>query len=179
MHRKIETATEVQEASRVEHRTCSSRCPESARIHRKGGPVSLHRGDAFRLLRGASIPRLHRRPLGLPNQRLLEQASHQETRPDRMLSKERNGLSPVLAPSLPPDRPREHSQPSRTRNRIHSTAHRNARLRSLPPAMEIPGNRARKSQVFLQAPESPQSLPSLDDLSRPENFPVDRSLLRR
>jgi len=54
------------------------------------------------------------------------------------LSKERNGLSPVLAAGLPPDRPREHSQPSRTRNRSHSTAHRNARLCSLPSAMEVP-----------------------------------------
>src|SRR5882762_4950249 len=90
-------AKSPQESSRYEHRTCPSRCPESSRIHGKGGPVSLHRSDAFRLLRVASIPRLHRRPLGLPNERLLEQASHQETRPDRMLSKERNGLSLVLA----------------------------------------------------------------------------------
>src|SRR6266851_216098 len=172
-------AKSPQESSRYEHRTCPSRCPESSRIHRNGGTVSLHRSDAFRLLRVASIPRLYRRPLGLPNQHLLEQASHQETRPDRMLSKERNGLSPVLAPSLPPNRPREHSQPSGTRNRIHSTAHRNARLCSLPSAMEVPRNRTGKSRLFLQSTESPQSLPSLEDLSRPENFPPDRPLLRR
>src|SRR5260370_37364343 len=96
-----------------------------------------------------------------------------------MFSKKRNDLSPVLAPSLPPDRPREHSQPSGTRNRIHSTAHRNARLCSLPPAMEVPRDRTGKSQLFLQSTESPQSLPSLEDLSQPENFTAYRSLLFR
>src|SRR6266478_913656 len=166
------------ESSRYEHRTCPSRCPESSRIHGKGGPVSLHRSDAFRLLRVASIPRLHRRPLGLPKQRLLEQASHQKTRPDGMLSKERNGLSLVLAPSLPPDRPREHPQSPATRNRIHPATYRNARLCSQPPSMEVPRNRTGKSQLLLQAAKSPKSLPSLEDLSRPENFPAHRSLLR-
>src|SRR6266446_6532169 len=52
------------ESLRYEHCTCPSHCPEGSRIHRNGGPVSLHRGDAFRLLRGASIPRVHGRPLG-------------------------------------------------------------------------------------------------------------------
>src|SRR5260221_103095 len=160
------------ESSRYEHCTCPSRCPESTWIHRNGGSVSLHRSYAFRLFCGAPIPRLHRRSLGLSHQHFLEQTSHQETRPDRMLSKERNCLSPVLAPALPPDRPREHSQPSGTRNRIHSAAHRNARLCPLPPAMEIPGNRARKSQVFLRSIEGPESLPALEDLSRTTNFPA-------
>jgi hypothetical protein len=32
-----------------------------------------------------------------------------------MFSKERSGLSPVLAPALPPDRPREHPQSPATR----------------------------------------------------------------
>src|SRR5229473_6371771 len=167
------------ESSRYEHCPCPSRCSPGARIHRGRSPLSLHCGHAFRLLCGAPIPRLHHRPLGLQNQHLLEQTSHQKTRPDGTLSKERNGLSPVLAPALPPDRPREHSQPSGTRNRIHSTAHRNARLRSLPPAMEVPRNRTGKSQLFLQSTESPQSLPSREDLSRPENFTADRSLLCR
>src|SRR6266404_5989173 len=126
------------ESSRYEHRTCPSRCPESSRIHGKGGPVSLHRSDAFRLLRVASIPRLHRRPLGQAHDHLLGQTSHQASRPDRMLSKERNGLSPVLPPSLPPDRPRKHSQSPRTRNRPHPAAHWNARFCSPESGVSVP-----------------------------------------
>src|SRR5882762_2534325 len=80
------------ESSRYEHCTCPSRCPERTRIHRNGGSVSLHRSYPFRLLCGTPIPRFHHCPLGLSNQHFLEQTSHQETRPDRMLSKERNGL---------------------------------------------------------------------------------------
>src|ERR1700734_996970 len=172
-------ARSPQESSRYERRACPSRCTRSSRLYRSGSSVSLHRSDAFRLLRSASIPRLHRRPLGLPHQHLLEQAAHQEARPDRMLSQERNGLSPVLTPSLPPDRPREHSQSSRARNRIHSAAYRNARLCSLSPAVEVPRNGTRKSQLYLESTEGPESLPSLEDLPRTKNFAAHRPLLRR
>src|SRR5713226_4065288 len=168
-----------QESSRYEHRTCPSRCPESSRIHRKGGPVSLHRSDAFRLLRGASIPRLHRRPLGLPNQHLLEQTSHQETRPDGIFSKERNGLPLVLAPALSSDRPREHPQSPPTRDRLHPAPYRDARFCPLAPPVEVPGNGARKGQLFPRPIERPESLPPFEDLSRTENHPAHSSLLRR
>ena len=74
-------AKSPQESSRYEHRARPSRCPESSRIHRNRGPVSLHRSDAFRLLRGASIPRLHRCPLGQAHDHLLEQTPHQADTP--------------------------------------------------------------------------------------------------
>src|SRR6266446_8759411 len=166
------------ESSRYEHCPCPSRCSQGVRIHRGRSPLSLHCGHAFRLLCGAPIPRLHHRPLGLQNQHLLEQTSHQKTRPDGMLSKERNGLSLVLAPALPPDRPREHPQSPATRNRIHPATYRNARFCAFPPSMQVLGNRAGKTQPFLQSTESPQSLPSLENLSRPENFSTHRPLLR-
>src|SRR5229473_8420518 len=79
-----------QESSRYEHRACPSRCPESSRLHRSGGSLSLHRSDAFRLLYGASVSRVHRSPLGQAHDHLLEQTSCQASCPDRMLSKERN-----------------------------------------------------------------------------------------
>src|SRR6266436_2382732 len=126
-------AESPQESSRYEHCTRPSRCPESSRLHRSGSPFSLHRSDAFRLLCGPSIPRVYRRSLGQAHDPLLEQTSNQAPRPHRILSKERNHLSPVLPPALPPDRPRKHSQPPRTRNRIHPAAHRNARFRSPEP----------------------------------------------
>src|SRR5580658_11144011 len=100
-------AKSPQRSLRYEHRACPSRCTRSSRLYRTGSSVSLHRSDAFGLLRGASIPRLHRRPLGLPHQHLLEQASHQEARPDRVLSKKWNGLSLILSPPLSTDRSRE------------------------------------------------------------------------
>src|SRR5258708_5271830 len=130
------------ESSRYEHRSRPSRCARSPWLHQGRSSVSLYRGDAFRLLRGAPIPRLHRYPLGLPNQHLLEQTSHQETRPDGMFSKERNGLPLILAPALSPDRPREHPQSPSTRDRVHPAPHRDSRFCPLAPAVEILGNRA-------------------------------------
>src|SRR5216683_3249248 len=137
------------ESSRYEHRPCPSRRVEGPWLHRGRSSISLHRGDAFRLLCRASIPSLHRWALGRAHGELLEQTSRQETCQDRMLSKERNGLSLVLAPSLPPDRPRGHSQSPATRNRIHTPPHRDARFCPLTPAMEIPGNRAGKDRLLL------------------------------
>src|SRR5580692_9753901 len=172
-------AKSPREFSRYEYLPCPSQRSPSSRLHRSGGPLSLHCGDPLRLLCCTAIPHVHWHPLGPAHGQLLGQATHQETREDRALSKERNGLSSVLPPSLPPDRPREHPQPSATRTRIHPSAHRNARLCPLEPAVEVPGNRAGKSQLFLRSAESPDSLPSLEDLSRAENFPAHRSLLRR
>src|ERR1700674_430568 len=97
-------AKSPQESSRYEHRTGPSRCSPSPRLHRAGIAVSLYRGDPFRLLCGASIPRLHLCPLGQAHDHLLEQTSRQETRSDRMFSEERNGLPPLLPPPLSPDR---------------------------------------------------------------------------
>src|SRR5580692_2886284 len=168
-----------QESSIYEHCTHPSRCPESSRLHRSRGSVSLHRSDAFGLLCGTPVSRLHRRPLGQAHDPLLEQTSHQEACPDRMFSKKRNGLSPVLPASLPPDRPREHSQPARTRNRTHPAAHRHARFRSPESGVSVPRNRARKSPFFLQSIKGPESVPALEDLSRTKNFPAHRPLLRR
>src|SRR5712692_1668412 len=165
--------------SRYEHHHCPSRCLEGPRLHRSGSPLSLHCGDAFRLLRGASIPRLHGYLLGLPNQHLLEQASHQETRPDGMFSEEWNGLPLVLAPAVSPDRPREPPQSPRTRDRIHPAPYRDARFCPLAPSVEVPGNGARKGQLFLRPIERPESIPSLEDLSRTENHSAHSSLLRR
>src|SRR5271156_1455816 len=152
-------AKSPREFSRYEYLPRPPRRSPSSRLHRSRGPLPLHCGDAFRLLCCTAIPHLHRHPLGSAHGHLLEQASHQETREDRALSKERNGLSSVLPPSLPPDRPREHPQSPATRNRIYPSAHRNARLCALEPAVEVPGNRAGKSQFFPRSTQSPDSLP--------------------
>ena len=48
-----------QGSSRYEHLSSPSRCSRIPWLHRSGSPLSLHRSDAFRLLRGTSIPRLH------------------------------------------------------------------------------------------------------------------------
>src|SRR6266446_5499648 len=167
------------ESSRYEHCSCPSRCSPGVRIHRGRSPLSLHCGHAFRLLCGAPIPRLHHRPLGLQNQHLLEQTSHQKTRPDGMLSKERNGLSLVLAPALPPDRPREHPQSPATRNRIHPAPPWNPRFCAFQPTVSVFGNRAGKGQFFLRSAENPASLSTLQALSRPANLAAYASLFRR
>ena len=54
---------------------------EGPRLHRSGSALSLHRSHAFRLLRGTSIPRVHRCPLGQANHALLEQTSRQANTP--------------------------------------------------------------------------------------------------
>src|ERR1700683_2408957 len=84
-------AKSPQESSRYEHCSCPSRCPKSPRIHRSRSLLSVHCGDTFRLLCCTSIPRFHRGPLGKAHDQLLDQTPHQETRSNRMLSKERNG----------------------------------------------------------------------------------------
>src|SRR6266851_10489205 len=124
------TAKSPQESSRYEHRTGPSRSSPSPRLHPAGIAVSLYRGDAFWLLHGSPVSRVHRRTLGQAHDHLLEQTSRQETRQNRTLSEERDGLPPLLPPPLSADRTREHPQSPRTRNRIHPPAHRNARFRS-------------------------------------------------
>src|SRR6266436_1091053 len=126
------------ESSRYEHCPCPSPCSPGVRIHRGRSPFSIHRGDAFRLFCCTSISCLCRCSLGQAHDPLLEQTSNQAPRPDRVLSEERNGLSLVLPPPLPPDRPREHSQPPRTRNRTHPAAHRNARFCSPESGASVP-----------------------------------------
>src|SRR6266851_263538 len=132
------SAKSLRESSRYEHRCRPSRCTPSPRLHRGRSPFSLHRGDAFRLFCCTSIPCLCRCSLGQAHDPLLEQTSNQTARPDRVLSEERNRLSLVLPPPLPPDRPREHSQPPRTRNRTHPAAHRNARFCSPESGASVP-----------------------------------------
>src|SRR5208282_2039908 len=131
-------AKSPQESSRYEHRTGPSRSSPSPRLHRAGIAVSLYRGDAFRLLHGSPVSRVHRRTLGQAHDHVLEQTSRQETRPNRMLSEERDGLPPLLPPPLSADRTREHPQSPRTRNRIHPAAHRNARFRSPERGVSVP-----------------------------------------
>src|SRR6266576_6413731 len=75
-----------QRSSHYEHLSSPSQCSPSPRLHRSRSPLSLHRGDAFRVLRGTSIPGLHLFPLGQAHDHFLEQTSHQKTRPDRALS---------------------------------------------------------------------------------------------
>src|ERR1700719_183504 len=118
-------AKSLQKSSRYEHPTGPYRRPKSPRLHGSRGSLSLHCGDAFRLLRSPSIPRFHRCQLGQANDYVLEQTSHQEACPDRMLSKERNGLSLVFTPALSPDR-------------AHPKAPRDARFCSHAPRMELP-----------------------------------------
>src|SRR5260370_19681336 len=168
-----------QESSIYEHCTPPSRCPDGSRLRRSRGSVSLHRSDTFRLLCGTPVSRLHRSPLGQAHGPLLEQTSNQAPRSDRMFSKKRNGLSPVLPASLPPDRPREYSQPPRTRNRTHPAAHRDARFRSAESGVSVPRNRARQSPLFLESIAGPESVPTLEDLSRTKNFPAHLPLLSR
>src|SRR5260370_5961928 len=157
------------ESSRYEHRSRPSRCSPSPRLHRGRSPLSLYCGDAFRLFCGTPISCLHRCSLGQAHNYLLEQTSRQETRSDRMLSKERNGLSPVLAPPLPPDRPREHPQSPATRNRIHPAPHRNARFCPPEPGVSVPRNRARKSPLLLRYSEHPEALSSRQTLPRQQD----------
>ena len=56
-------------SSRYEHRARPPRCPESPRLHRSRGPLSLYRSDPFWLFCGAPISRLYRARIGVSARR--------------------------------------------------------------------------------------------------------------
>src|SRR5258708_11291524 len=97
-------ANSPQESFRYEHRTCSSRRPQSPRLHRSGNPLSLHCRNPLRLLHRPPVPRVHRRSLGQTDHHFLEQARNQTTCSHGELSQERRRLSPLRAATLPADR---------------------------------------------------------------------------
>jgi len=161
----------------MEHRTCHLDALESSRIHgRRPGfsnIVATHSGYF------------------VSRQFLAFTAAHWANRPNAFWSKlhtkkhgptecfPKNGRSITCSRAVSTAQiDREKFATVGNTNRIHSTAHRNARLRSLPPAWKYLQTEPEKVSYFCNQLKVPNHfLPRR--LSRPENFPADRSLLRR